>query len=71
LVDRLGKKEPEFGSYAGQLGTGHGMHKSVPLPREREFEELIMVEVLIEEKLPACLCYRCRMPDGDGALSKD
>jgi hypothetical protein len=25
LVDRLGRKEPEFGSYAGQLGTGHGV----------------------------------------------
>jgi hypothetical protein len=29
LVDRLGKKEPEFGSYAGQLGTAHGAQQSV------------------------------------------
>jgi hypothetical protein len=34
LVDRLGRKEPEFGSYAGQLAIG---------PREREFEEIVMV----------------------------
>ena len=51
----LAKKEPEFGSYAGQLGTGHGVQYGVvhligiPLPREREFELIIMVEVLIEE----------------------
>ena len=25
LVVRLRRKEPEFGSYAGQLGTGHGV----------------------------------------------
>jgi hypothetical protein len=25
LIDTLGKKEPEFGSYAGQPGTGHGV----------------------------------------------
>jgi hypothetical protein len=56
LVDRLGTKEPEFGSYAGQLGIAHGGQQSAvhfrghPAPSlERESEEIIMVEVLIEE----------------------
>jgi len=42
--------EPEFGSYAGQLDTGHGARTKapstwwgVPLPREREFEEIITI----------------------------
>jgi len=26
LIDRLGKTEPEFGSYAGPLATGRGAH---------------------------------------------
>ncbi len=29
FVDRLGKIEPEFGSHAGQLGTGHGVNWNV------------------------------------------
>jgi hypothetical protein len=55
LIDRLGRKEPEFGSYAGQLGTGDGVQQSmvhlmnIPLLRERRFEELIIVEVLMGE----------------------
>src|SRR5580658_8106553 len=28
LVDALGKTEPEFGSHAGQLGTGHGVNEN-------------------------------------------
>jgi transposase len=45
----------EFGSYAGPLDTGHSVKQSVvhmmghPAPCKREFEEVIMVEVLIEE----------------------
>jgi len=30
LVDTLGRAEPEFGSYAGQLGTGHGARRKAP-----------------------------------------
>src|ERR1700675_770482 len=29
LLIAFGRKEPEFGSYAGQLGTGHGVQYSV------------------------------------------
>jgi hypothetical protein len=29
LLKGFGKKEPEFGSYAGQLDTGHGVEQSV------------------------------------------
>jgi hypothetical protein len=29
LLIGFGRKEPEFGSYAGQLDTGHGAPKSV------------------------------------------
>jgi len=44
----------EFGSYVGQLVTGHGVKtpsigSGIPLPRRGEFEEVILVEVLIEE----------------------
>jgi hypothetical protein len=56
LAGRFGWTEPDFGSHAGQLGTGHGAGSTapstgmgIPLPREREFEEIIMVEVSIEE----------------------
>ena len=52
---RLGRTEPEFGSHAGQLGTGQSAYESAvhlighPASLPREFEIVIMVEVLIGE----------------------
>jgi len=50
LAGKFGWTEPVFDSHAGQLGTGHGARSKalstclgIPLLREREFEELIMV----------------------------